>query len=114
MERPRASLPGDPERLKSLLADQQRALAEKDDALARSTHQIELLESKLAWFEEQWQLARHKRFGASSEESPDQASLFNEAEALIERAEPQTGTAPRSNQPKRAAARCPPSCPASK
>jgi transposase len=33
-------------------------------------------------------IARHKRFGASSEKSPDQAALFDEAEALIEIEEP--------------------------
>lgn len=89
MERPLESLPEEPGKLKALLA-------EKDDALARSAHQIEILESKLAWFEEQLQLARHKRFGASSEQSPDQASLFNEAEVLIEleeHEEPEAGAA---------------------
>ena len=54
MERPHASLPDEPGKLKALLA-------EKDDALARCAHQIEILESKLAWFEEQLRLARHKR-----------------------------------------------------
>jgi hypothetical protein len=45
MERPLESRPDEPGKLKALLA-------EKDDALARSAHQIEILESKLAWFEE--------------------------------------------------------------
>ena len=96
MERPHASLPDEPGKLKALLA-------EKDDALARSAHQIEILEGKLAWFEEQLRLARHKRFGASSEKSPDQASLFDEAEALIEieeTAEPEAAPAAPSNKRK--------------
>ncbi len=96
MERPLEPLPDDPERLKALLLDHQQALsqkdgalAQKDDALARRDHEIETLKSQLAWFEEQLQLARHKRFGTSSEKHPDQGSLFNEAEALSDQAERQ-------------------------
>ncbi len=43
------------------------------------------LSAKLKWYEEQFRLAQHKRFGASSEKTnPDQLelSLFNEAEVL--------------------------------
>lgn len=88
MERPLEPLPNDSERLKALLVDTQQALAQKDDALARSAHEIDILKSKLAWFEEQLQLARHKRFGASSEKHPGQEELFNEAEVLSD----QSGT----------------------
>ena len=90
------SLPDDPEKLKALLVDHQQALfqkdhalAQKDDALARSAHEIETLSAKLSWFEEQLRLARHKRFGASSEKHPYQEQLFNEAEALSDQAESQ-------------------------
>lgn len=41
------------------------------------------LSAKLKWYEEQYRLAQHKRFGASSEKTyPDQLelNLFNEAE----------------------------------
>jgi transposase len=39
------------------------------------------LETKLKWFEEQFRLMQHKRFGASSEKNlPGQLELFNEAE----------------------------------
>ena len=39
------------------------------------------LETKLKWFEEQFRLLQHKRFGASSEKSlPGQLELFNEVE----------------------------------
>ena len=47
--------------------------------------QITELNAKLKWYEEQFRLAQHKRFGASSEKShPDQLELplFNEAEVL--------------------------------
>jgi len=43
------------------------------------------LSAKLKWYEEQFRLAQHKRFGASSEQTPaDQIelNLFNEAEVL--------------------------------
>lgn len=39
------------------------------------------LKAKVSWFEEQFRLAQHRRFGASSERTPpDQLELFNEAE----------------------------------
>lgn len=88
MERPLESLPDETEKLKALLLERQQELAQKDDALARSAHELEILKSKLAWFEEQLRLARHKRFGASSEKHQHQDDLFNEAEALVDEAEP--------------------------
>ncbi len=47
--------------------------------------QVAELSTKLKWYEEQFRLAQHKRFGASSEQThPDQMelNLFNEAEVL--------------------------------
>src|SRR5690606_1959325 len=58
--------------------------------IAKQEQQIAELSTKLKWYEEQFRLAQHKRFGASSEKShPDQLelNLFNEAELL-------TGSAP--------------------
>jgi len=53
--------------------------------ISRQAPQIEQLEAKVRWFEEQFHLARHKRFGTSSERSPkEQRHLFNEAEAIAE------------------------------
>lgn len=44
--------------------------------------QVAELASKVKWYEEQFRLAQHKRFGASSEKThPDQLLLFNEAES---------------------------------
>jgi transposase len=42
------------------------------------------LKAKIAWFEEQFKLARHRQFGASSEQTltGQEALLFNEAEAI--------------------------------
>lgn len=52
---------------------------------AKLEQQNEELSAKLKWYEEQFRLAQHKRFGASSEKTnPDQLelNLFNEAEVL--------------------------------
>jgi transposase len=49
------------------------------------TTKNEQLEAKVRWFEEQFHLAQHKQFGASSERSvKEQRNLFNEAEAIAE------------------------------
>lgn len=49
------------------------------------TTKNEQLEAKVAWFEEQFHLSRHKLFGASSERNlKEQPNLFNEAEAIAE------------------------------
>ena len=53
--------------------------------LAKLEQQNAELSAKLKWYEEQFRLAQHKRFGASSEKThPDQIelNLFNEAEVL--------------------------------
>ena len=55
------------------------------DLVNQQATQIEQLEAKVRWFEEQFHLARHKQFGASSERSiKEQRRLFNEAEAIAE------------------------------
>lgn len=55
------------------------------DLVSQQATQIEQLEAKLHWFEEQFHLARHKQFGPSSERSvKEQRNLFNEAEAIAE------------------------------
>ncbi len=53
------------------------------------------LKAKLAWYQEQFKLAQHKRFAASSEREEGQGQLFNEAEALADEPpaeEPETET----------------------
>src|SRR5512137_2188439 len=55
------------------------------DIIDTLTTKNEQLEAKVRWFEEQFHLARHKQFGASSERSvKEQRNLFNEAEAISE------------------------------
>jgi transposase len=59
---------------------------ELKDLVQKQASQIEQLEQKVRWFEEQFHLARHKQFGASSERSvKEQPNLFNEAEAIAEK-----------------------------
>lgn len=66
------SLPDDPELLKAIIAKQDQTIAVK--------------EQRIALLEEMVRLQTQKRFGASSEKSPDQQEMFNEAE-LTEAAE---------------------------
>jgi len=55
------------------------------DLVHKQASQIEQLQQKVRWFEEQFHLARHKQFGASSERSiKEQPNLFNEAETIAE------------------------------
>jgi len=56
-------------------------VAELEAICARQEQQIAELTAKLTWFEEQFRLGQHHRFGRSSEESDaEQLSIFNEAE----------------------------------
>jgi transposase len=55
------------------------------DLVLQQSSKIEQLEAKVRWFEEQFHLARHRQYGASSERSvAAQGDLFNEAEAIAE------------------------------
>lgn len=55
------------------------------DVIQKQNTQIEQLQAKLRWFEEQFHLSRHKQYGASSERTvQQQGELFNEAEAIAE------------------------------
>lgn len=55
------------------------------DLVSRQASEIEQLSAKVRWFEEQFHLARHKQFGASSERTvKEQGTLFNEAETIAE------------------------------
>ena len=45
---------------------------------------VEQLQEKLNWYEEQFRLFQHRRFGPSSEKHPEQMELFNEAESILD------------------------------
>jgi transposase len=55
-------------------------LAQNAQHIAAQQQQIETLQSRVAFFEEQFNLLKHKQFGPSSETTVAQALLFNEAE----------------------------------
>ncbi|WP_407648057.1 transposase [Endozoicomonas gorgoniicola] len=42
-----------------------------------TAYEIIQLKTKLAWYEEQFRLYQHKKFGSSSERFEDQGLLFN-------------------------------------
>jgi len=55
------------------------------ETIAKQEMRIAELEALVKFFEEQFRLAKHKQFGASSEKSEyDQLSLFNETEATAD------------------------------
>jgi len=71
---------------KSLTLEQlQQQNAQLEQQYRQQEQKLAELSAKLKWYEEQFRLAQHKRFGASSEKTnPDQLelNLFNEAEVL--------------------------------
>lgn len=78
-------------------ANPSSTIEELQQQKAKLEQQNAELTAKLQWYEEQFRLAQHKRFGTSSEKThPDQLemNLFNEAEVLATPAseEPQTET----------------------
>lgn len=64
------SLPNDAPTLQKMVHDYQLTVDE--------------MAAKLKWYEEQFRLLQHHRFGASSEKSVDQLDLFNEAESILD------------------------------
>ncbi len=58
-----------------------KVIEELETKCALQEQQIAELSTKLTWFEEQFRLSQQKRFGSSSEVTPEQDRLFNEAEA---------------------------------
>jgi transposase len=67
------TLPSDPEKLREMILQQEILLSEKD--------------RRIAMLEEIVRLEKLKKYGASSEKSPDQHDMFNEAE-LVDTAAP--------------------------
>ena len=62
------------------IAEREHAIAEHTQTIAKQAQQIDALRARVAFFEEQFRLLKHKQFGASSETTVAQALLFNEAE----------------------------------
>lgn len=80
---PSAALPTD---ATELLLAKDRQLAEQRDVIDRKSEVIRSQSVRIKILEEQLKLQKIKRFGSSSEQSPDQGDLFNEVELLAEAA----------------------------
>jgi len=89
-------LPNDVEALKALLLEQAKLLGKKDSLLNEKDSQLAEWQSKYQLILEQWRLAQQKQFGKSSEVSPGQGELFDEAAVETEEndvdVEPETHT----------------------
>jgi len=64
-------------------------IAERDELrrnLSESNARVQYLETQVNWFKEQFKLARHRQFGASSEKdfAVQNELVFNEAEAVVD------------------------------
>jgi len=59
--------------------------------LLDSQSTIDQLQEKIRWYEEQFRLLKHQRFGASNEKCPEQMELFNEAESILDSLKPEEG-----------------------
>lgn len=67
-----------------MIAQRDHLLEEKEQQLGRQEQRIDALTERLAFFEEQFRLLQAKQFGSSSEQSPLQSQLFNEAELVAD------------------------------
>ena len=59
----------------------------KDDLIEKKSHVISEQKKRIALLEEYLRLEKCRHYGASSEKSPNQEELFNEAEQLVDEAE---------------------------
>lgn len=59
----------------------------KDDIIDKKSHVISEQKKRIALLEEYLRLEKSRHYGASSEKSPGQGELFNEAEQLVDEAE---------------------------
>ena len=80
------TLPKDTKTLQDIVLDLQLKLSAKDSDLKNKNSEISQLKQQYQNILEQFRLAQQKQFGKSSEVSPDQQSLFNEAEEITEEA----------------------------
>ena len=70
--------------------DWSKIIAEKDQAIAEKDGKISELEALVKFYEAQFRLNQHRRFGASSEKTEyDQPDIFNEVEVTADAKEPE-------------------------
>jgi transposase len=70
--------------LEKLLED----LTLKNDIIVKKSHVISEQKKRIALLEEYLRLEKSRHYGSSSEKSPNQGELFNEAEQLVDEIEP--------------------------
>ena len=67
-----------------------RVIEELQNKCALQEQQIAELTAKVNWFEEQFRLSQHKKYGPSSEQTDqEQLQVFNEAESLADSSVPE-------------------------
>ncbi len=69
------------------MSSMKKATQTLPDNVPELQKRVRNLEAKVSWFEEQFRLSQHKRFGASSEKGDAHPDLFNEAETFAENEE---------------------------
>lgn len=85
MDRGTGTLPVDVESLRTLVFSLRKTLSDYENKDKEQQVRIQQQSTLIAQLLEQIKLARHQRFGASSEQwHRDQMRLFNEAEAIVE------------------------------
>ena len=88
MEMAPKSLPDNPDQLKEMLLSERVISAQKDAELTDKESQIADLKQQYQNLLEQFRLGQHRQFGQSSESSPAQVELFDEAEQVVVVEEP--------------------------
>jgi len=93
------TLPEDTIKLQDIVRNLQLKLSSKDFDIKKKDSDIKDKDSEITQLKQQYQhileqfrLAQQKQFGKSSEVSPDQLALFNEAEAIAEAITPEQET----------------------
>ncbi len=70
--------------MQSLLSEKDGVIKEKDDIIDKKSDVIAQQKHRIEMLEEYLRLANSKRFAPSSEQTPEQGNLFNEAESTAE------------------------------
>ena len=80
MKSPLKTPPDIPSEWVNVLTEQAALIAQKSEVIDQKSRVIAEQKKRIEVLEEYLRLERHKRFGASSEKSPDQGEIFNEVE----------------------------------
>jgi len=73
-----------------IVAEKNQIIAEQEQAIVKNNNKISELEALVNFYEAQFRLNQHRRFGASSEKTEyDQPDIFDEVEATVDAKEPE-------------------------